>query len=209
MKNPLRLPTVVELGKSKSNSLPMRDFSPEEKGYCWEDYEKEMKEKYPIRYFLSKTIPHYFAVYISMRLSDWKWRIIDLFRRPHMLDTRSFYGYNGGYIDPCEQMLYANFAILKKYLDEDPYNIRDEYSDEEIDEKGLRAQQDHYDEAQDLWKYWTVDKLEMEAEYQKLLQEWYKDKSRKPKWINLKDKIEKTEDEMLIRLMKIRRGLWT
>ena len=165
MKNPFKLPTVVELGKSKCNALPSRDFSPWETGYCWEDYDKEMKNKYPIRYVLNKTIPHYFAVYVTMRLSDWKWRIIDLFRRPHMLDTRACNGYyNGGYVDPCTMMTCANFAILKKYLDAKPYDLRTEYTEEEIDEKGMRAQQDHYDEAQVLWKYWSVDRKKMEDE---------------------------------------------
>lgn len=216
-------PTPVELGRTKHNALPSRMFDPFEAKFCWEDWEEEVKREYPVRYFLGKTVPHWFAVKITMRLRDWKWKIIDFFKRPHMLDMRYPGEYGGGYVDPCHAMLVANFKLLGKYIAEEPYNLRDDYSDEEIDDQGLRAQQDHYDEAMALWRYWTVERKELEAgryaSYDKMKQAGKEgDKERyeelREEWLSEKDEYgrderDRVEDEMLGRLIKIRRGLWT
>ena len=85
----IRPPGPKALGHSKCNALPSKKFNPFEEKYSWEDWAAEVKKNYPIRYFIGETIPHLFAVYVTTRLRHWKWKIIDWFRRPHLLDLRN------------------------------------------------------------------------------------------------------------------------
>jgi hypothetical protein len=212
----IKPPGPKALGKSKCNALPSKRFYPFEEKYSWEDWTAEVKRDYPIRYFIGETIPHLFAVYVIMRLRNWKWKIIDWFRRPHLLDLRN-QEYGGGYIDPRQAMLYANFKLLEKYIKSGPYDLRKDYTEEEIDSRELRDQQDYYDEAHELYKYWKVGRGELEAADLQLYYEMdhagkignkEKWKAIRKEWMGNRQIIENTEDEMLMRLIRIRRGLW-
>lgn len=211
------LPSPVDMGRSKYNSLPMRTFDPFDKSYCWEDYDKEAKEKYPFRFFLNKTIPHHFAVRVSIPFDNFKWWLIDLFRKPHLLDMRCE-EYTGGYIDPCQAMLYANFNLLDKYIDSKPYNLRENYSEEEIDNNGLRSQQNFYDEAFRLYQYWHIERQAIK-DRNHLLYLAMKEAAAaddiveynllKKQWLHGYDLFDEKEQQALEDLVKIRPGLFT
>ncbi len=213
----LNPPSPKELGRAERDALPMRDFDPFNESYSWEDWHKEVKRDYPVRYFLTDTVPHHFAVKVAIPLRNFKWWVIDLFRRPHMLDMRDK-EYKGGYIDPCQAVLHANFKLLEMYINEKPYNLRDEYTDKEIDKQGLRMQQDHYDEAHALYHYWTTTRKEIHDDNhmlylaQKAAGEAGDRKEYeylKKVWLEGNREEEEKEQEMLERLIKIRRGFWT
>lgn len=215
----IRPPSPVELGMSKYNSLPSKRFNPFCEDICWEDWREEVKKDYPIRYFISEVIPHYWAVKVTMPIFDFKWKVIDFFRRPHLLDTRNR-EYKGGYVDPSEQFLYAGVECLRRYLFDErgPTNYRDLYSEQEIDQEGLRDWQKHYDECWALWNYWVYIRpnlvkkrhqqyLNMEAAAEENNKTAY-DKYRQ-NWISSRVEEEKLEKEFMEGLLEIRRGMWT
>ncbi|MDP2683457.1 MAG: hypothetical protein Q8P20_00210 [bacterium] len=211
-----KLPTPKELGKSNSNALPIRALSPFEEGYSWEDWREEVKSKYPIKYFLLRTIPSYFNSHIIFRLRDLKYKIIDFFKKPHLLDMRCT-DYAGGYLTPSSEIKFACFNSLKRYIGSNPYNLRKNYSEKEIDEQGLRFQQNLYDEASAIWNYWIIIKPLLEKEEQTTFVEMKNAAKNNDKnsYLSLKSiwhaqniRNEQAEQNALERLIKIRESLW-
>ncbi len=80
----------------------------------WWAWKKEMKEKYPIRYFLNNEFESTFVWPITMpllRATEWvKYRTI---RRYHIVST----GMKPGYSDVTERMLHVNFNMLKDFVE--------------------------------------------------------------------------------------------
>ena len=80
----------------------------------WGAWKKEMKEKYPIRYFLNNEFESTFVWPITMpllRATEWvKYRTI---RRYHIVST----GMKPGYSDVTERMLHVNFNMLKDFVE--------------------------------------------------------------------------------------------
>ena len=80
----------------------------------WGAWKKEMKEKYPIRYFLNQDFEATFIWPWSMRLQrvqEWvKYRTT---RRYHIVST----GMKPGYSDVTEKMLHVNFNMLKDFVE--------------------------------------------------------------------------------------------
>ncbi len=100
------------------------------------------------------------------------------FKRHHMLDLRNK-EYEWGYCDPVQQILYANFAILSKFV-----------------ESGEMS--------------WVVWDEEIEKEIMALYDWWTKTYNEEDRWRLLGEEDEiAAENEMLIRLIKIRGHLWT
>lgn len=128
MKKMFGVPSPKELGKSDSNALPMQDFltdeQEEEGAYTWTDWQEEMQAKYPIRYFLSEDVPHWFAVKITMRIEHWwRWFKHNTYKKYHLLDLRQPHtdtadDYRYGWCDQKQQVLYAPFNALVSYCKE-------------------------------------------------------------------------------------------
>ena len=80
----------------------------------WGAWKNEMKEKYPIRYFLNQDFEATFIWPWSMRLQrvqEWvKYRTT---RRYHIVST----GMKPGYSDVTEKMLHVNFNMLKDFVE--------------------------------------------------------------------------------------------
>jgi hypothetical protein len=234
----LKLPSPKELGISESNALPMRDFTPWEKGACWEDYYDLLKKKYPIRYFISETAPDFFRnkiyyPFISPIVDCYDWLRYHLIpkRRYHFLDLRQPCGnddiknidcYKYGWCDVPEKMLYAMFNLLKEYFDENPFDLRTRYTDEEINaDPGLKTQQEYYDEAKAILYWWQVQRKQDKLKMDQLLHKWSdcrsddtspNDSETKFHYLQLRHaelNFDEKTDEMIARLMKIRKGLWT
>lgn len=230
-----KLPSPVDLGRSKHNALPLKEFSPECKDYCWEDWNDEVKQLHPVKYWISETFGDFIRYKIWLPI----WRPIENARywfvshfvpsrRYHFLDLRqpcksgeisNFDCYRWGWQDVPEKMLYAMFNLLGEYLKkEEPADLIKWYSIEDINaDPCLKSQYEALNEAKAIYHWWTVErKLELEKD-SKLLHSWSEaKKSMDPNTKELWDKLQESGkvqeekiDEMLIRLLKIRRNLWT
>ena len=128
-----------------------------------------------------------------------KYHKLDL-RQPK--DKDSCWGYQHGWIDADTQLLFACFNILRTFveveMDEnlDPIPIdEDNFDNESVKERNKFLQ-----EVKELYDWWLVDR---EVDYKK----WIID-CEMNSFENQEAFFEK-ETEMLIRLMKIRGGMWT
>jgi len=235
MKNLFRLPTPKELGKSDHNALPI-DFFDDAGQYTWERYKEEIKQKYPIRNFLFNTLTMWFRVHIIMNISHaWYWLRCHTYNKYHLLDIRQPHNegsrdnYKWGWVDECNQILLANFSILTQHLEirnnsEYHYSATPEgaqklYDSYKNDPNGWDGSEQAAEliELYTLNKYWTIDRKIADKENQQLLTEWHdarknKQNDAEEKWnkLQLSDaQFKQTEEDMLIRLIKIRDRLWT
>lgn len=125
----------------------------------------------------------------------------------HLLDLRNeACGYRGGYANKDTLMLYACLNLLQQYVEEErPFEV--------IDWSSSPGCQDAAKEIKVLYQWWTQDRKRLaaalEAQWEAL--DWKqvlsgkrsKEHTASPRYI--KD----VDDEMLQRLIKIRRYLWT
>lgn len=220
-----KLPSPVDLGWSEYNALEDAEWSDEPKGKTWQDWHAHVKSKYPVHYFLVETVPDWFRTKIwwpikhpAERLHYWLVSHLIPSRRYHMLDLRQKNGYRYGWQDVPEKMLYAMFNLLGEYLEEGPNDLTQWYTREQIEaDEGMKAQQDAIDEARAIYHWWTVEKPANEKARDGMLHTWASAKKAKdPKKQEYWDTMQKMEedneaktDEMIARLMKIRRTLWT
>lgn len=224
LKKFLMLPTVVDLGWSTMNALPLRRFQsnldPNEK--TWEDYHELMKTQHPVKYFLFETVRHWLAVHLFMPLDDLKYYVRDfIFRRTHLLDLRQQSwvpgcdDYSWGYSDPRESMLYACMNLLDRFVKETDAKKKLEWLESELAasepdscERGIFADSvSLYREALLIHKWWHCDR---KSEFLRLTRRddystTEATRGSLAKW----DEYEEKEEEMLQRLLKIRRGLWS
>lgn len=221
-----KLPSPVDLGWSEYNALEDADWSDEPQGKTWQDWHAHVKAAYPVRYFFTEAFPAWFRRKIwwpiKHPVSDAHyWLVSHLIpsRRYHKLDLRQVGGYQYGWRDVPEKMLYALFNLLGEYLNEEkPHDLTQWYTREQIEaDEGMKAQQEAIDEAKAIYHWWTVTKLADEKAHSDMLHTWHVAKKAKdPKVQEYWDQMHKMEeaneakiDEMIARLMKIRRTLWT
>jgi hypothetical protein len=220
------LPSPRELGWSKHNALEDEDFSPDPIGKTWQDWHKHVKQLHPVRYFFVEALPKFFRynIYWPIKRPIEKahyWFVSHFIpsRRYHMLDLRQPGGYQYGWQDVPEKMLYAMFNLLGEYLNqEQPYDLTDDYTEEQIEgDVGMKMQHRSLCEARTIYHWWTVGKKEEEKAISDMRHQWWlARKAKEPqaeehhkKLQELEDAFENKTDEMVARLMKIRRTLWT
>jgi hypothetical protein len=227
-----KLPSPIDLGWSTTNALESAQFSDEPKGKTWEDWRATVKEMHPIKYWCAETAPD-FARYniwlpvarpienvrywlVSHLIPSRRYHMLDL-RQPCIKDSQDCYRY--GWADVPEKMLYAMFNLLGEYLNkEEPGDLSLYYTHEQIEaDIYLKAQHEAFEEANAIYYWWTVARHEETARCEKLFDDYLKARKNKtPDRDFLKvshrtqekmneDKVE----EMIVRLMKIRRTLWT
>lgn len=221
------VPGPKALGHSKLNALQSRTFSKfiGTNVYTWEDWENEVKIRFPVRYFLTETIPSKWRSLTGptkRRITDFIYFIKCHTMKEycfHKIDLRqpkgSSYEYRWGYLDACEQIMLANFTILCKFVENgSPTNLLASYTIEEIQAQGLMVQHEAYLETMAVYNYWKVERKQLLDESDRLFDE-YKDeedqsvyRAKQQLWWNAREAFDLKEDEMLIRLMKIRRALW-
>jgi hypothetical protein len=232
----LKLPSPIDLGWSDHNALEDEEFSENPQGKTWQDWDRTVKKMHPVKYWIAETAADWLRYKVWFRIarpfSDaYYWLVSHLVpsRRYHMLDLRQNYPqkdgkpdkdkcYRYGWNDVPEKMMYAMFNLLGQYLDEGPTDLSTSFSSEEIQaDAGLLAQQEALIEARAIYHWWTVERHETSAHRDEVQDQWWKArKAKDPKkeeyWLKLKKfdaDIEAKEEEMIVRLMKIRRGLWT
>ena len=225
----LKLPGPIKLGRSIHSSLPLRALSPDTTGYTWEDWHAEVRSLHPVKYWIAETASNFVRFKIWLPIirplkETHYWLVSHLIpkRRYHMLDLRQPGGYQYGWKDVPEKMLYAQFNLLKEYFDEKPYDVTKDYTLEEInDDEGLKNQHESFQEAKEILNWWTVQKEEEQKAKDALLTHWSNIRKNKTSrqngevskaWELMKQADKDYEDKidkMLARLIKIRRSLWT
>jgi len=151
--------------------------------------------------------------------------MLDL-RQPKSKDGYDVDDYKYGWRDTSERMLYAMFNLLDDFVKHelsDLYcptekQIKDAENDPlEWTQQSLIDQKDFYFEILAIHKWWTHDrKIEYKA-FEDMRSQWSKAKRSRAAnseelWnkTNIMEKeFERKTDEMISRLMKIRRNLWT
>jgi hypothetical protein len=138
-------------------------------------------------------------------------------RRYHVLDLRDGgNGYGIGWYDTDTRMLQANFLLLKEFVEgEEPFKIIDWEWSEESSAAGK--------EIKTLYHWWTVERGEKHAA---LDREWatvgspelipregggirFQLDPKSKELLEKRDLLDLEDDEMLLRLIKIRHFLWT
>lgn len=217
------LPGPVELGWSEHDALGMREFTPFQEGKTWEDWEEHVKRLHPVRFFFARTLPDSVAP-IGWKLGRaWYWIKCHTLpsHRFHLLDLRKadpVHPYTHGYRDPCSIVEAASWLALRMYLDEEPVDPASWATPKELAEPHLARQKADYDEAVALWKWWSEGRREEEAREGELFRTVQAAKEAKDReayeaaskpWLEYHRWREEHAEEMLLRLFKIRRTLWT
>lgn len=214
-----KIPGPKDLGMSSSNTeMPSRCFENDNTIPTWEDYYEKINKLYPIRSKIIIFLEDFFFN-IRRKIRDTYFVIKWWFTKPHLLDLRlATPEYQSGYLDPCQMMLYANFAILKLFLDARPYDLRKDFTEQQIEANpSFKRQQQDLDEARALWHWWSVERIKEIEANKRLTDVWSSLRSHNnPQSTELLEKIkisdislEEKTNEMLIRLLKIRPYLWT
>ena len=222
----VELPTVVELGVAKNEALPSEMFHHEDNDYTWEKHYRVMKMRYPFRYWLNQTLPTYFWPVKRYIADAWYWLQCHLLPsyKFHLIDIRQPkdgsdpHPYRSGWIDSDNKMLLAIFKILCDHVEgEEPLNVRTAYTPEQIVEYGLEDQAEHYDELMTLYNWWKVGRakhLQSINDIAAIASAARKNKDKKynalmQSWIDADNLYQEIEEEMLIRVILIRKGMWT
>ena len=157
----------------------------------------------------------------------WYDLVAKYWHRYHIIDVRQDHGpntrYSGGYCDPCGLMYYACFAILVEFVEEEMFQSFVDWDCEEMRERK--------EEILALYRWWTVERsLEWQDHYAegeeledrlgpifrfgKARQDGSSEMkfNRDPEWEAHGARwtaLEAKEEEMFMRLAKIRTALWT
>jgi hypothetical protein len=212
--NPFRLPEKAPI------ALPSRHLGHHTSdAYCWEDWHRDMKAKYPVRYFISRTIPRVLRRLYARRPRIFYWIRAHTYNRYHILDMRNdAWPYKWGWCDRSELMLFACFNLLKAFVEEEAPNIGHAKTPEEFwpdhdwqpgEKETIAAHVETEREIRRLYTWWTIgrrndhDSWEADSNRPGLTDEDYRRLNQEHEFIMARD------EEMLQRLMKVRGSLWT
>ncbi len=181
----------------KPKSLPLDGFDDEPGEMTWEKWQANAKQEFPVKYFLSETLPLLLAAHIFMPLEEfWYWIVSHTIRRYHWLDLRqpkrnklgTTDHYRWGWIDEDRQMLFACFNILMAHMkcrNESPYHYHisvegmenlKKHIDETSIEDGkqvLESQLEFLKEAFELVNYWVIERKAAGIRSSELLHDWH------------------------------------
>lgn len=145
--------------------------------------------------------------------------------RYHVVNISGECGYDWGWIDRDSVLLYASFKILKDFVEqENPtvglMTLEDyRYEGDEWTLESMKAQVEIEREIRDLYDWWTIQRPRDWAEKDELLDGVevdftengikVSDERRSRKWWDRERELDAKDEEMLIRLAKVRQALWT
>lgn len=233
-----KFPGPKDLGMSNSNHAMPSRFFPNKKGeVSWEDYEDKLKELFPVRFFFAYTLIDFlhYKVWIPFwrPINDvWYWLKCHLIpeHRYHWLDLRqpgkNCDHYTHGWRDVSERILYANFNLLCEFVEKESHHYfcpSDKDIEETSEEYGEKAslinQRNNYREMMEIYNWWNFQRKFDARKKDELQHTWYEFHQKDPQstetvqaWALLlpaTEAFDAKENEMLIRLMKIRECLWT
>lgn len=230
-----KIPGPKALGMSDTDyAMPSEFFRNNSTEATWEDYYSKIKKEYPIRYFLSSTIPNFFQdMYVNItapiRESLWfvkyhlipkyRYHWLDLRQPKNVMDTNS---YRYGWRDTDSRMVYAMMNLLVQFVEEEmPEGYYVPSDEEAANDPGLKIQRENYLEFMEIYKFWKEDQFLLDNARKVAQTAWYnKHKASKgdksPELESLRLQLEQAEkicditlDMMLHRLINIRHCLWT
>jgi hypothetical protein len=200
----------------------------------WKDWEDRMQRSeklqrvdYPIRYFLCRTTFDRFLLPMECQMRNIYWwvrhhtinryHVLDLRQPPHCNFFQNDDAYAYGWRDTDTRMLFAMFNLLCQFVEKELDTV-DVDAGRLVQNPELRPQYEAYVEIKALYHYWKTERHQMQRQYNQALDEWSDLRRKAPKeevdaiWNELnalENKINDTEDEKLLRLIKIRRYLWS
>lgn len=195
----------------KPFALPMRHHGNPHGSYSWDDWKEETQAQFPVRYWFQETFPLWFHINIVKHISHvWYWIRTHTYNKYHILDLRNRkgegFGYDWGWLDRDQAMYIACFNILRDFVElEKPLGALDWPNQEwyqkltPVEKQNHQAQMDQSQEIKNLYDWWIKgralehgDAMVDSANYRDYI-----------------EALDKKDDEMLVRLMKIRQSLWT
>ncbi len=188
----------------------------------WREWKKEQKAKHPVLYFLFKDVPSWFSYKIYWVTSTYYHLKSKYIKKQHYIriDVERFVSaglHSYHWYDSDTRILYGNFQILVEF-------VEDEEAGERIDWNSDSEHKRIWAEIEELYNWWITDRPARDNSYPKeedygLKRDTFMDIEDSPerrrylKAIDEKNRVEEewvTEDtEMLIRLITIRKWLWT
>lgn len=212
------LPTPKDLGHP-SDALPSRYLSPETERYTWEDWRAEVRAKHPIRWQLQKVVD-WLASWPKLSHA-WYWFRTHTYNKYHLLDIRraepeNVEGYRWGWCDRDHLLLLSSFLILRDFVEKEKPQRPDVSECDESEKEAIIDQQSAHDEIMALYNWWVKDRFAEHAAFEKAIDEAHErwranssDRELAQKMFDADDAERKRDDEMLLRLLKIRHHLWT
>lgn len=239
-----KFPGPKDLGMSDSNyAMPSRYFRNNNTEVYWEDYYEHLQKTYPLKFFIASTAPEFFIDlwrdvsrpfkkfhywFVSHTIPSRKYHLLDLRQPKTEADP---YAYRYGWIDTDHQMEYAIKNLIVKFVEEEMPGSYFIPSEEEVAKddginlnySGYKRQLDNHKEYMEIYKYFTVEQLQLEKNYDDLLSAWSNSKDfsladyrGNPATAELWKRLGEAEkirddklDEMLHRAINIRKCLWT
>lgn len=189
----------------------------------WKKWKDEMAEKYPVRFFFFNIVPNsvsdFFRYNVTKPLHDVKWAILHRFHPKHQYNILKPRSLKPGYYDSDTRILHACMDELSEFVE---WNERNDWIDWGGDDKHKIA----WTEMKTIYRWWNKDRAKMEEEADRAIRKWHdvytkeggfdrtKNLSKRANRLSdehqrLEDLIVATDEDMLVRLMKIRRFLWT
>jgi hypothetical protein len=229
-----KFPNPKQLGMSKHCNAMAMDWDDEEEDdhgeKTWAYYYNYLKKTYPVKFFFASTLPE-FIYHTWLKLIGWKlrefkyWFLSFIIRRDHMLDLRQpkrnkqfdVDCYRSGYIDTDTKMIYAMFNLLTNFVEEQLVHMYFPTQEDIAKEPHLQHQLDQNNEIIAIYNWWNKGRKLECKEGDEALTKWHNAKKSKSPytkilWEELKNIDKRNEDkleEMLIRLLKIRKYLWS
>lgn len=209
------LPTPHELGYAdKNNALPVFVSSNTEE-ITWGEFDEEMKVKYPIKWFFNKSIPHFFSNYkwcIGNIIYWLKCHLLSSYKY-HQLDLRQYHElspYKFGWIDVDTKMVYAIFNLLNLFVEQELKH----FVCPPENQVGNAFQRNLYFEIKYLHYWWNVERINQIRKRNEMSNNlhWDDDAGNSINYKKLREfeaTMELKEEEMLLRVIKIRKHLWS
>ena len=139
--------------------------------------------------------------------------------RYHIINLSGMDGYTRGWIDADRQLLYAAFKILVTFVETEAYSKYGRQTWEEWSKgigpeaKWFRQQYDNEMEVYAIYKWWKWQRPKDYAELDALYEQWgglSKAQRRKANLaLDFETKLYDKDTEMICRMAKVRRTLWT
>lgn len=219
MKNPFKVP-------NKPKTLPMKPFCKKD-DYTWEDWERDAKQAYPVRFFLSETIPSKINSIKKEVFSTKNELVSKYIKKNHLLDL-THEDNNGILFSEGEKVLYACINILRLFVDARHGGIENFKRFVEVQELFLETDRDERRNIVEVYEWFMVERPKFKKELDDADNAWHKfftdkitendgttPKPRDPEELRLRkvadeleEKLDKTDEEMLIKFIKARKYLW-
>ena len=222
LKSILAFPPPKHYGAKSNTALPIEDFKNSENDYTWEKYRKDIKDEFPVKYFLLKQLPEnldkvFYPIKHKVKDATYyvKCHLIPK-HRYHSLSlvqpkTNTDDDYTYGWVDSDRQMLLACMNILVTFIEEE-YGIKKfeeqiEFLKSEIKNRDAAPENEkqyHWDCSEhlkahqkmyDIYLWWKLDRKAALKHYSSDLDYWYKNR-KTPVGDELHKKLNESEIEI-------------